>query len=207
MAASMAATSEAAPMSEFFKRWSARKREAQQAANEQPQPLDMEGVSASQSDLVEPSALENTLPPAEVSTDKGSAPCAGSDPAAAPSTAVSGKPALPDREALRAMFRSHQLDGLDDYTQDFSQPELLPAALSAGLRNWLVTPAPEGEAEADQADALPAGSREEERIPADAQVPPVAALPQDHDKGRDILADGVGQNVPINKKGMEPLGS
>jgi hypothetical protein len=46
------------------------------------------------------------------------------------------------------MFRSHKPDGLDDYTQDFSQPELLPAALSAGLRNWLVeqATAPDGEA-------------------------------------------------------------
>ncbi len=201
MAASMAATSEAAPMSEFFKRWSARKREAQQAANEQPQPLDMEGVSAPQSDLVEPSALENTLPSAEVSTDKGSAPCAGSNPAAEPSTAVSDKPALPDREALRAMFRSHQPDGLDDYTQDFSQPELLPAALTAGLRNWLV--APTSEQEADQTAPSPITPGEE----ADDATSPAAALPQDHDKGRDILANEVGQNVPTNKAGMEPLGS
>lgn len=201
MAASMAATSEAAPMSEFFKRWSARKREAQQAANEQPQPLDMEGVSASQSDLVEPSALENTPPPAEVSTDKGSAPCAGSDPAAAPSTAASGKPALPDREALRAMFRSHQPDGLDDYTQDFSQPELLPATLTAGLRNWLV--APTSEQDADQTEPSPTTPGEE----ADDAASPAAALPQDHDKGRDILANEVGQNVPANKAGIEPLGS
>ncbi|MBL0455827.1 DUF3306 domain-containing protein [Aeromonas enteropelogenes] len=188
-------------MSEFFKRWSARKREAQQAANEQPQPLDMEGVSAPQSDLVEPSALENTLPSAEVSTDKGSAPCAGSNPAAEPSTAVSDKPALPDREALRAMFRGHQPDGLDDYTQDFSQPELLPAALTAGLRNWLV--APTSEQEADQTAPSPITPGEE----ADDATSPAAALPQDHDKGRDILANEVGQNVPANKAGMEPLGS
>lgn len=201
MAASMAATSEAAPMSEFFKRWSARKREAQQAANEQPQPLDMEGVSASQSDLVEPSALENTPPSAEVSTDKGSAPCIGSNPAAAPSTAVSDKPALPDREALRAMFRSHQPDGLDDYTQDFSQPELLPAALTAGLRNWLVAPA--SEQDADQTEPSPTTPGEE----ADDATSLAAALPQDHDKGRDILANEAGQNVAADKAGMEPLGS
>lgn len=201
MAASMAATSEAAPMSEFFKRWSARKREAQQAASEQPQPLDMEGVSASQSDLVEPNTSENTPPSVEVSTDKGSAPCAGSDPAAAPSSAASGKPALPDREALRAMFRSHQPDGLDDYTQDFSQPELLPAALTAGLRNWLVAPAPEQDA--DQTAPSPTTPGEE----ADDAASLAAALPQDHDKGRDILTNEVGQNVPTNKAGMEPLGS
>lgn len=188
-------------MSEFFKRWSARKREAQQAASEQPQPLDMEGLSASQSDLVEPSALENTPSSAEVSTDKGSAPCAGSDPAAAPSTAVSDKPTLPDREALRAMFRSHQPDGLDDYTQDFSQPALLPAALTAGLRNWLV--APTSEQEADQTAPSPITPGEE----ADDAASLVAALPQDHDKGRDILTNEVGQNVPTNKAGMEPLGS
>ncbi|UBH29160.1 DUF3306 domain-containing protein [Aeromonas enteropelogenes] len=188
-------------MSEFFKRWSARKREAQQAASEQPQPLDMEGVSAPQSDLVEPDTSENMLPSAEVSTDKGSAPCAGSDPAAASSTAVSGKPALPDREALRAMFRSHQPDGLDDYTQDFSQPELLPTALTAGLRNWLVAPA--SEQEADHTAPSPTTPGEE----ADDAASPAAALPQDHDKGRDILANEVGQNVPINKAGVEPLGS
>lgn len=201
MAASMAATSEAAPMSEFFKRWSARKREAQQAANEQPQSLDMEGVSAPQADLVEPDTLENTPPPAEVSTDKGSAPCVGSNPAAAPSTAVSDKPALPDREALRAMFRSHQPDGLDDYTQDFSKPELLPATLTAGLRNWLV--APTSEQDADQTEASPTTPGEE----ADDAASPAAALPQDHDKGRDILTNEVGQNVPTNEAGMEPLGS
>lgn len=201
MAASMTTTSEAAPMSEFFKRWSARKREAQQAANEQPQPLDMEGVSAPQSDLAEPKKSENTLPSAEVSTDKGSTPCAGSNPAAAPSTAASGKPALPDREALRAMFRSHQPDGLDDYTQDFSQPELLPAALTAGLRNWLV--APTSEQDADQTEPSPTTPGEE----ADDAASPAAALPQDHDKGWDILTNEVGQNVPTNKAGMEPLGS
>lgn len=188
-------------MSEFFKRWSARKREAQQAANEQPQALETEGVSASQSDLVEPGALENTPSSAEVSTDKGSAPCAGSDPAAAPSTAVSGKPTLPNREALRAMFRSHQPDGLDDYTQDFSQPELLPAALTAGLRNWLVAPA--SEQDADQTEPSPTTPGEE----AEDAASPAAALPQDHDKGRDILTNEVGQNVPTNKAGMEPLGS
>lgn len=189
-------------MSEFFKRWSARKREAQQAANEQPQPLDMEGVSAPQSDLDEPSALENTPSSAEVSTDKGSDPCAGSNPAAAaPSSAASGKPALPDREALRAMFRSHQPDGLDDYTQDFSQPELLPAALTAGLRNWLVTPT--SEQDADQTEPSPTTPGEE----ADDAASPAAALPQDHDKGRDILTNEVGQNVPTDKAGIEPLGS
>ncbi|MGN5150963.1 DUF3306 domain-containing protein [Aeromonas enteropelogenes] len=188
-------------MSEFFKRWSARKREAQQAANEQPQPLDMEGVSVPQSDLVEQNISENTPPLAEVSTDKGSAPCAGSNPAAAPSTVVSDKPALPDREALRAMFRSHQPDGLDDYTQDFSQPELLPAALTAGLRNWLM--APTSEQEADQTELSPTTPGEE----ADEATSLAAALPQDHDKGWDILANEVGQNVSTDKAGMEPLGS
>ncbi len=120
-------------------------------------------------------------------------------------TAPPGKAKLPDKEALRAMFRSHKPDGLDDYTQDFSQPDLLPAALTAGLRNWLVdqVTAPDSES------ANPAsGSAEPLAV---ASEPAADELADNHSQtptdDRDILVSCGGQNVPTKGGGMEPSGS
>ena len=103
------------------------------------------------------------------------------------------------------MFRTHKPDGLDDYTQDFSQPELLPAALSAGLRNWLVdqVTAPESES------ANPAnGSAEPLAL---ASEPSADELADNHSQtntdDRDILVPSGGQNVPTKGGEMEPSGS
>jgi hypothetical protein len=103
------------------------------------------------------------------------------------------------------MFRSHKPDGLDDYTQDFSQPELLPAALTAGLRNWLVeqVTAPESES------ANPAsGSAEPVAVASEPAADELADNhSQTHTDDRDILASSGGQNVPTKGEGMEPSGS
>jgi hypothetical protein len=106
------------------------------------------------------------------------------------------------------MFRTHKPDGLDDYTQDFSQPELLPAALTAGLRNWLVdqVTAPDSES------ANPASGSAE---PIAVASEPAAAEPQgladNHSQtptdDRDILVSRDRQNVPSKGEGMEPSGS
>lgn len=144
-----------------------------------------------------------------VSTDKGSGePLAfeGAESGKPPlTTAQPGKAKLPDREALRAMFRSHKPDGLDDYTQDFSQPELLPAALTAGLRNWLVdqVTAPESES------ANPAnGSAEPLALVSEPSADELADNhSQTHTDDRDILVSSGGQNVPTKGGGMEPSGS
>ncbi|UCM60523.1 DUF3306 domain-containing protein [Aeromonas hydrophila] len=200
-------------MSEFLKRWSSRKSEARKHQPLQPReeatpealatPID--GIGEGEMPDI---ALDSTV----VSTDKGSdVPLSieGAEPRGSqPKTAPSEKPALPDKEALRAMFRSHKPDGLDDYTQDFSQPELLPAALSAGLRNWLVeqATAPDGEAPHSTAAAPE---------PATVAATAITSEPQGladnhsqtHTDDRDILVDHDGQNVPTKDVGMEHLGS
>ncbi|ENC6659752.1 DUF3306 domain-containing protein [Aeromonas hydrophila] len=200
-------------MSEFLKRWSSRKSEARKHQPLQPReettpealatPIEGRG-EGEMPDI----ALDSTV----VSTDKGSdvlLPNEGAKPRGSQSkTAPSEKPALPDKEALRAMFRSHKPDGLDDYTQDFSQPELLPAALSAGLRNWLVeqVSTPDGEA-----PHLTAAAPEPAIVVATAITSEPQGLADNHSQNptddRDILVDHDGQNVPSKGVGMEHLGS
>ncbi|HDX8359860.1 TPA: DUF3306 domain-containing protein [Aeromonas hydrophila] len=200
-------------MSEFLKRWSSRKSEARKHQVLQPQEevspeavaTPIEGCGAAE---IPDASLDSPV----VSTDKGRCePLAveGAESGKTPlTTAQPGKAKLPDKEALRAMFRSHKPDVLDDYTQDFSQPELLPAALSAGLRNWLVeqATAPDGEAPHSTAAAPE---------PATVAVTTITSEPQgladNHSQNptddRDILVDHDGQNVPIKGGGMEHLGS
>ncbi|WP_219615317.1 DUF3306 domain-containing protein [Aeromonas salmonicida] len=130
-------------MSDFLKRWSSRKSEARKHQALQPREEVIPEAVAAPIESSGEGEMPDTAPDSPVvSTDKGS-----SEPLAVEGTESSepqrkmaqpGKAKLPDKEALRAMFRTHKPDGLDDYTQDFSQPELLPAALTAGLRNWLV---------------------------------------------------------------------
>lgn len=200
-------------MSEFLKRWSSRKSEARKHQTLQPrEEATPEAVSAAIKGSGEDDIPDTALDDRVVSTDKGSdvpLHLEGEKPhGSEPKTASSEKPALPDKEALRAMFRSHKPDGLDDYTQDFSQPELLPAALSAGLRNWLVeqSTAPDGEAPHSTAAAPE---------PAIVAVTAITSEPQgladNHSQNptddRDILVDHDGQNVPTKGGGMEHLGS
>lgn len=213
MAASVAATPETAPMSEFLKRWSSRKSEARKHQVLQPREEAIpEAVTASTEGCSEAETPDTALDNHVVITDKGSRePLAveGAESGEQPlKTAQQGKAKLPDKEALRAMFRSHKPDGLDDYTQDFSQPELLPAALTAGLRNWLVDQviAPESES------ANPASGSAE---PVALASEPAADEPheladnhsQTHTDDRDILVSCGGQNVPTKGEGMEPSGS
>ncbi|MGY3984933.1 DUF3306 domain-containing protein [Aeromonas hydrophila] len=200
-------------MSEFLKRWSSRKSEARKHQPLQPREKAIPEVVAAP---IEGSG-EGETPVTEldgrvVSTYSGSdvpLPLEGDKPRGSePKTAPSEKPALPDREALRAMFRSHKPDGLDDYTQDFSQPELLPAALSAGLRNWLVeqATAPDGEA-----PHLSSAAPESAIVAATAITSEPQGLADNHSQNptddRDILVDHDGQNVPTKGRGMEHLGS
>lgn len=199
-------------MSEFLKRWSSRKSEARKHQPLQPrEEVISEVVAAPIEGSGEAETPDSALDSSVVSTDKGSSePLAvkGGERGELPLTmAQPGKAKLPDKEALRAMFRTHKPDGLDDYTQDFSQPELLPAALTAGLRNWLVDQviAPDSES------ANPA-SRSAEPV---AVVSEPAAEPhgladnhsQTHTDDRDILVSYGGQNVPAKGEGMEPSGS
>ncbi|GJC03521.1 DUF3306 domain-containing protein [Aeromonas hydrophila] len=198
-------------MSEFLKRWSSRKSEARKHQALQPReettpealatPIEGRG-EGEMPDI----ALDSTV----VSTDKGSDASLhldGAKPRGSElKTAPSEKLALPDKEALRAMFRSHKPDGLDDYTQDFSQPELLPATLSAGLRNWLVEQATAPDDEAPHSTAV---------VPEPATATAITSEPQgladNHSQNptddRDILVDHDGQNVPTKGGGMEHLGS
>lgn len=200
-------------MSEFLKRWSSRKSEARKhqvlQLREEAIP---EAVAAPTEGSSEGETPDITMDSPVVSTDKGSCePLAveGAESGEPPlTTAQPGKAKLPDKEALRAMFRSHKPDGLDDYTQDFSQPELLPAALTAGLRNWLVDQviAPESET------ANPAsGSAEPVAVASEPAADEPHELADNHSQthidGRDILASSNGQNVPAKGGGMEPLGS
>lgn len=200
-------------MSEFLKRWSSRKSEARKHQALQPrEETTPEAIATPIEGRDEGEIPVTELDGRVVSTDKGSdvpLPIEGGKPhGSEPKTAPSEKPALPDKEALRAMFRSHKPDGLDDYTQDFSQPELLPAALSAGLRNWLVeqATAPDGEAPHSTAAAPE---------PAIVAATAITSEPQGladnhsqtHTDDRDILVDYDGQNVPTKDGGMEHLGS
>ncbi|AZU49100.1 hypothetical protein C3B79_3350 [Aeromonas hydrophila] len=198
-------------MSEFLKRWSSRKSEARKHQALQPrEETTPEAVAAPIEGSSEGEVPDTALDSPVVSTDKGSCePLAieGAESGEPPlKTAQSGKAKLPDREALRAMFRSHKPDGLDDYTQDFSQPELLPAALSAGLRNWLVEQVSTPDSEAPHLTAA---------APEPAIATAITSEPQGladnhsqaHTDDRDILVDHDGQNVPTKGGGMEHLGS
>lgn len=200
-------------MSEFLKRWSSRKSEARKHQPLQPREeatpeviaIPIEGSGEGE---ISDAALDSPV----VSTDKGSSePLAiegaeSGDPQL--KTAQPGKSKLPDKEALRAMFRSHKPDGLDDYTQDFSQPELLPAALTAGLRNWLVDQV----TALDSETANPAsGSAEQVAVVSELAADEPNGLADNHSQtptdDRDILVSRDGQNVPTKGEGMEPSGS
>ncbi|MGL5587349.1 MAG: DUF3306 domain-containing protein [Aeromonas veronii] len=197
-------------MSEFLKRWSSRKSEARKYQALQPrEEVIPEAVAAPIEGSGEGEISDTALDSPVVSTDKGSGESLAFEGTesgeALLKTAQPGKAKLPDREALRAMFRSHKPDGLDDYTQDFSQPELLPAALTAGLRNWLVEQviAPESES------ANPAnGSAEPLAVASEPAADELADNhSQTHTDDRDILVSCGGQNVPTKGGGMEPSGS
>ncbi|MDM5125871.1 DUF3306 domain-containing protein [Aeromonas salmonicida] len=200
-------------MSEFLKRWSSRKSEARKHQALQPREESIpEAVVAPIEGSGEGEIPDSALDSPVVSTDKGSdEPLAiegaeSGDPQL--KTAQPGKAKLPDKEALRAMFRTHKPDGLDDYTQDFSQPELLPAALTAGLRNWLV----EQVTAPDSESANPAtGSAEPASDASVAATDESPELADNHSQtltdSRDILVSCDGQNVPAKGEGMEPSGS
>ncbi|WP_265421342.1 DUF3306 domain-containing protein [Aeromonas salmonicida] len=200
-------------MSEFLKRWSSRKSEARKHQALQPREEAIpEAVAAPIESSGEAETPDSALDSSVVSTDKGSSePLAvkGAERGELPLTmAQPGKAKLPDKEALRAMFRTHKPDGLDDYTQDFSQPELLPAALTAGLRNWLVdqVTAPESET------ANPAtGAAEPAAVMSIAAADEPHGLADNHSQtptdDRDILVSRDGQNVLTKDGGMEPSGS
>lgn len=200
-------------MSEFLKRWSSRKSEARKHQTLQPREEAIpKAVTASTEGSGEAENPDTALNSPVVSTDKG-----GREPLAIEgaesgeprlTTAQPGKAKLPDKEALRAMFRTHKPDGLDDYTQDFSQPELLPAALTAGLRNWLVdqVTAPDSE----MANP-PTRSAEPVAVMSIAAADEPNGLADNHSQtptdDRDILVSSGGQNVPTKGGGMEPSGS
>ncbi|WP_303846492.1 DUF3306 domain-containing protein [Aeromonas sobria] len=200
-------------MSEFLKRWSSRKSDARKHQALQPREEAIPEVVAVPIEGHGEGEISDTAPDSPVvSTDKGSSePLAveGAESGEPPlTTAQPGKAKLPDKEALRAMFRSHKPDGLDDYTQDFSQPELLPAALTAGLRNWLVdqVTAPDSET-ANSAS----GSAEPVAVVSEPAADKSPELADNHSQtltnDRDILVSCGGQNVPTKGEGMEPSGS
>ena len=195
-------------MSEFLKRWSFRKHQALQPREE----VIPEAVAAPIEGSGEDETPDTSRDSPVVSTDNGGCePLAveGAESGEPPlKTAQPGKAKLPDREALRAMFRSHKPDGLDDYTQDFSRPELLPAALTAGLRNWLVEQAT---APDDEAPHSTAAAPEPAIVAATAITSEPQGLADNHSQtptdDRDILVSSDGQNVPTKGGGMEHLGS
>ena len=195
-------------MSEFLKRWSSRKHQALQPREE----VIPEAVAAPIEGSGEDETPDTSRDSPVVSTDNGGCePLAveGAESGEPPlKTAQPGKAKLPDREALRAMFRSHKPDGLDDYTQDFSRPELLPAALTAGLRNWLVEQAT---APDDEAPHSTAAAPEPAIVAATAITSEPQGLADNHSQthtdDRDILVSSGGQNVPTKGGGMEPSGS
>ena len=212
MAVSVAVTAEIAPMSEFLKRWSSRKSEARKHQVLQPREEVSPGaVAAPIEGSGEGETPDTAMDSPVVSTDKGSGESFHIEGAESGEqqlkTAQPGKAKLPDKEVLRAMFRSHKPDGLDDYTQDFSQPELLPAALTAGLRSWLMdqVTAPESES------VNPAsGSAEPVALASEPAAEPHELADnhsQTHTDDRDILVSSGGQNVPTKGGGMEPSGS
>ncbi|MFM5360726.1 DUF3306 domain-containing protein [Aeromonas veronii] len=189
-------------MSEFLKRWSSRKSEARKHQALQPREEAIpEAGTASTEGCGKGKTPDTALDSPVVSTDKGGCDSFAVEEAESGepplTTAQPGKAKLPDKEALRAMFRSHKPDGLDDYTQDFSQPELLPAALTAGLRNWLVDQVTAPESESANPASEPAAEPHEL---ADNHS-------QTHTDDRDILVSSGGQNVPTKGGGMEPSGS
>ncbi|WP_429235161.1 DUF3306 domain-containing protein [Aeromonas salmonicida] len=200
-------------MSEFLKRWSSRKSEARKHQVLQPrEEVIPEAVAAPIEGSGEGEIPDAALDGPVVSTDKGSGePRAveGAESGEPPlTTAQPGKSKLPDKEALRAMFRSHKPDGLDDYTQDFTQPELLPAALTAGLRNWLVDQV----TALDSETANPAsGSAEQVAVVSELAADEPNGLADNHSQTptdvRDILVSRDGQNVPTKDGGMQPSGS
>ncbi|MGL4915813.1 MAG: DUF3306 domain-containing protein [Aeromonas allosaccharophila] len=194
-------------MSEFLKRWSSRKHQALQPREE----ATPEAVAAPIEGSGEAGNPDTSLDSPVVNTDKGCCePLAveGAGSGEPPLTkAQPGKAKLPDKEALRAMFRSHKPDGLDDYTQDFSQPELLPAALTAGLRNWLVDQVTAPESESANP---PGGSAEPVALVSEPAAEPHELADnhsQTHTDDRDILVSSGGQNVPTKGGEMEPSGS
>ncbi|MFM1700769.1 DUF3306 domain-containing protein [Aeromonas salmonicida] len=195
-------------MSEFLKRWSSRKHQALQPREDVIPEADTAPTEGRGEAEISDTALDSPV----VSTDKGSGePLAveGAESDEPPlTTAQPGKAKLPDKEALRAMFRSHKPDGLDDYTQDFSQPELLPAALTAGLRNWLVDQVTAPDSESVNP---PTGSAEPVAVVSELAADELHELADNHSQthtdGRDILASSDGQNVPTKGEGMEPSGS
>ncbi|OBR45811.1 MULTISPECIES: DUF3306 domain-containing protein [Aeromonas] len=200
-------------MSEFLKRWSSRKSEARKHQVLPPrEEVSPEAVATPIEGSREAGNPDTALDSPVVSTDKGSSELlavAGVESGEPPlKTAQPGKAKLPDKEALRAMFRTHKPDGLDDYTQDFSQPELLPAALSAGLRNWLVEQAT---APDDEAPHLSSAAPEPAIVAATAITSEPQGVADNHSQthtdDRDILVDHDGQNVPTKGGGMEHLGS
>ncbi|HDX8362004.1 TPA: DUF3306 domain-containing protein [Aeromonas veronii] len=199
-------------MSEFLKRWSSRKSEARKHQALQPREEAIpEAVTVSTESSGEGKTPDTSLDSPVVSTDKGSCDSLafeGAESGEPPlTTAQLGKAKLPDKEALRAMFRTHKPDGLDDYTQDFSQPELLPAALTAGLRNWLVEQVTAPESESVN---LASGSAEPVVLASEPAAEP-PELADNHSQtnidDRDILVSSGGQNVPTKGGGMEPSGS
>ncbi len=200
-------------MSEFLKRWSSRKSEARKHQVLQPREEVIPEVVAAQTEGSGEDEIPDTATDSPVvSTDKGCCePLAveGAERGELPLTmAQPGKAKLPDKEALRAMFRTHKPDGLDDYTQDFSQPELLPAALTAGLRNWLVDQVTVPDSES----ANPAtGAAEPAAFMSIAAADEPNGLADNHSQtptdDRDILVSRDGQNVPTKDGGMEPSGS
>lgn len=204
---------ETVPMSEFLKRWSSRKSEARKHQVLQPREEAIPEVVAPPIEGSGEGEISDTAPDSPVvSTYKGSCePLAveGAESGEPPlTTAPPGKAKLPDKEVLRAMFRTHKPDGLDDYTQDFSQPELLPAALTAGLRNWLVDQVTALESET----ANPAtGAAEPAAVMSIAAADEPNGLADNHSQtptdDRDILVSRDGQNVPTKGGGMEPSGS
>lgn len=145
-------------MSEFLRRWSQRKLHPIA-----PEP--------------EPAA------PAEPVSPDGGMAARVSDIDAPPEHAEPAVPSLPDKETLRALFRQHKPDGLDDYTQDFAAPELLSAELVAGLRGWLVEPVEEEQSEKAELVA------------------------HDPAENGDILVSVVGQNVAIDESDEDENGS
>lgn len=200
-------------MSEFLKRWSSRKSDARKHQALQPrEDATPEAVATPIEGRGEGEMPDTALDSPVVSTDKGSdvpLPIEGDKPRGSePKTAPSEKPALPDKEALRAMFRTHKPDGLDDYTQDFSQPELLPAALSAGLRNWLVEQETTPD---DEAPHLSSAASEPAIVAATAITSEPQGLADNHSQTHtddlDILVDHDGQNVPTKGGEMKHLGS
>lgn len=204
---------ETAPMSEFLKRWHSRKSEARKHQVLQPREEVIPEEAATSIEGHGEGETPDAAPDSPVvSTDKGSSePLAvegheSGDPQL--KAAQPGKAKLPDKEALRAMFRSHKPDGLDDYTQDFSQPELLPAALTAGLRNWLVDQVTAPDSETAN---LASGSAESVAVVSEPAADEPHELADNHSQtptdDRDILVSRDGQNVPIKGEGMEPSGS